>query len=126
MDINKVVFGNFSVGARQSEAKKSEKREEESAKANVGSEAKNFDAEAVFDALNIAGLQNKAQIAHTEKKEVNPSDYLTEDRISDIEAMMGKFEDGVGKIADAIEAELPGFFAADAKNALAAKIFAQE
>ena len=76
--------------------------------------------------MNIAGLQNKAQIAHPEKKEVNPSDYLTEDRISDIEAMMGKFEDGVGKIADAIEAELPGFFAQDTKNALAAKIFAQE
>lgn len=126
MDINKVVFGNFSIGARKGEAKKSETREEESPKANVGGEAKNFDAEAVLDALKIAGLQNKAQIAHPEKKEVNPSDYLTEDRISEIEAMMGKFDDGVSKIADAIEAELPGFFAADAKNALAAKIFAQE
>ena len=125
MDVNKVVFGNFSIGAQKGEAKKSEEREETN-KASVGSEAKNIDSEALFDALNIAGLQNKAQIAHPEKKEVNPSDYLTEDRISDIEAMMGKFEDGVGKIADAIEAELPGFFAADAKNALAAKIFAQE
>ena len=28
MDVNKVVFGNFSIGAQKGEAKKSEKREE--------------------------------------------------------------------------------------------------
>ncbi len=125
MDINKVVFGDFSIGARKNEAKKSETQEEPS-KASVAGEAKSVDAEAVLDALNIAGLQNKAQIARAEKKEIDPSEFLSEERIADIEAMMGKFEDGVDKIANAIEAELPGFFAADAKNALAAKIFAQE
>ena len=125
MDINKVVFGNFGLSAQKNNAKKSEAKEE-AVKANVGGEAKNLDAEAVFNALNIAGLQNKAQIAKAEKKEINPADYLTQDRIADIEAMMGKFEDGVGVVADAIENEFPGFFAADAKNALAAKLYAAE
>jgi len=125
MDINKVTFGNFSIGAKRGNAQRSDEKQE-APKANVGGETKSIDSEALFNAMNIAGLQNKVNISSVERREINPADYLTEDRISDIEAMMGKFEDGVGTIANAIEAELPGFFAEDVKNALAAKIYAEE
>ena len=125
MEINKVTIGNFSVRANTNEAQKQEVKEE-AQKAQKGVEQQNVDAESVFSAMNIAGMQNMAQVSRAERKEVNPADYLSADRIADIEAMMGKFDDGVAKVADAIEQELPGFFAADAKNALAAKIFAAE
>ena len=125
MDINKVVFGNFSMGPQRGRSEKEEVKEEAQTSANVGSEKK-LDAETVYNALDAVAVQNKAQIVQTDKKEVNPADYLSDDRMKDIEAMMGKFENGVGTIADAIEEELPGFFAADIKNALAARIFAQE
>ena len=125
MDINKITFGDFSIGAKRGNAQKSDEKQE-APKASVGGETKSINADALFSAMNIAGLQNKVQISQAERKEVNPSDYLSEERISDIEAMMGKFEDGVGVVANAIENELPGFFAEDTKNALAARIFAAE
>lgn len=126
MEINKVAFGNFSIGAKANNAQKQEVKEEaQKAQAGVGGQ-QSVNAESVFSALNIAGMQNLSQINRSERKEINPADYLSADRIADIEAMMGKFDDGVSKVADTIEQELPGFFAADAKNALAAKIFAGE
>ena len=125
MDINKVTFGEFSIGAKQSRARKEEQNEETEEKSSVAKDVKSIDAEAFLEAMSIAGIQNKAQISRSENKEVNPSDFLDEKRITDIEAMMGKFEDGVSVVANAIESEFPGFFAPDTKNALAAKIFAQ-
>ncbi len=123
--VNKIIIGDFSIGAKKSNAQKQE-AEKEAPKASVGSEEKRIDADALFNAMNIAGMQNKAQITRSESKVVNPADYLTEDRISDIEAMMGEFENGVGAIADVITDEFPGAMAEDAVNALAAKIFAAE
>lgn len=123
MEINKVVFGNFSIGAKANNTQQQEVKDE-AQKAQTGVEQKDAYAESVFSAMNIAGMQNMTQIARAERKEINPADYLSADRIADIEAMMGKFDDGVGTVADTIEQELPGFFAADVKNALAAKIFA--
>ena len=126
MDINKITFGNFSIGSKR-ENLKQEAQKDDSPKANVADvESKKVDSEAFLNAMDIAGIQNKAQITVKENKGINPADFLSEDRISDIEAMMGKFENGVGTIADAIEVEFPGFFAPDTKNALAAKIYAQE
>ena len=129
MEINQVKFGNYSIGTSQSGAKKNEKKEANNTQQNVNqqaAQAKSFDVEAMFNAMNIAGLQNKAQINKTEAKAVNPSDYLSEDRISDIEAMMAEFDSGVNDIANTIEAEFPNVFAQDKKFALAAKVFAQE
>ena len=129
MEINQVKFGNYSIGTSQSGAKKNENREANDTQQNVNQQAfqaNNFDVEAMFSAMNIAGLQNKAQINKAETKAVNPSDYLSEDRISDIEAMMAEFDSGVNEIANTIEAEFPGVFADDKKYALAANIFAQE
>ncbi len=125
MDVNKVTFGNFSIGAKNTNAKKNEQKEEAS-KGIVSGEVQNLEGKDFLNALNIAGMQNIAQISRVERKEVNPADYLSAERVADIEAMMGKFEDGVDSVANVIEQELPGFFAADVKNALAAKIFAQE
>ncbi|MBR2068211.1 MAG: hypothetical protein IJ877_00480 [Candidatus Gastranaerophilales bacterium] len=125
MELNKVVFGNFGLNAQKNNAEKSEAKEE-AVKLNVGSEVKNVDAEAVFNAMNIAGAQNLAFVKPAEKKEIDPAEYLSAGRIADIEAMMGEFEDGVGIYVDALDEELPGFFAADAKYALAAEMFAQE
>ena len=125
MDINKVVFGDYSLGAKSNNAQKLEEQQE-APKASVESETKSVDAEAVFNAMNIAAMQNKAQITQVEKKEVNPADHLAENRIADIEeAMMGKFEDGVNTVANVIREEFP-WLAEDAILALAAKIFAQE
>jgi hypothetical protein len=125
MDINKVVFGNFSLGAKNARPQKNEEKEAPVEEKST-SESKTLDATQVLSALDAAGMQNKLKIAGPERKNVNPLEYLSEDRISDIEAMMGKFENGVNNIADVIENEFPGFFSTDAKNALAAKLYAQE
>ena len=129
MEINQVKFGNYSIGTSQSGAKKNEKKEANDTQQNVGqqqTQSQKFDVEGMFNAMNIAGLQNKAQINKAETKAVNPNDYLSEERINDIEAMMAEFDFGVNEIANTIEAEFPNVFAQDKKLALAAKVFAQE
>ena len=125
MDVNKINFGSYTIGTNRGDNQKDEKSEE---MPNVSTvvETQSVDAQAVLDAMELSGIQNKFGIAKQESKEINPSDFLSEDRILEIEAMMGKFEDGVGIAADAIEKEFPGFFTQDTKNALAAKIYAQE
>lgn len=126
MDINQVKFGSYSIGNSRTGAKEGKKEAQEAKQPQVVNEATNqVSADKVYEALNFQGLQNLAQI-NVAKKEVNPEQYLTEDRIKDIEAMMGKFDDGVNKVANTIDAEFPGFFEEDAKLALAAQIFAQE
>ena len=129
MEINQVKFGNYSIGTSQSGAKKNEKKEANDTQQNVGqqqTQSQKFDVEGMFNAMNIAGLQNKAQINKAETKAVNPNDYLSEERINDIEAMMAEFDFGVNEIANTIEAEFPNVFAQDKKLALAAKVYAQE
>ena len=126
MDINQVRFGSYSIGNPKSGTRK----KEEMPKENLAQEAneggvKKSNADDFFAAMNIAGLQNKANIKLPEQKEINPADYLSDDRISDIEAMMGDFEAGVGQVADVIEVEFPNVFTQAQKQALAANIFAQ-
>lgn len=128
MDVNQVRFGNYSIGNSGVGARKSEGKE----KQEVLPEAKNegvkreVSADEMFSAMNIAGLQNKAQININSRAEINPMDYLSEDRIKDIEAMMGKFESGVNQVADVIEAEFPNALSQQDKLALAANIYAAE
>ena len=127
MDINQVRFGNYSIGNHQASSKNDEnklgEKSQNEAKANVASE-KNPDG--VRSALNIAGVQNMAQINVAAKKEVNPAAHLSADRMADIEAMMADFELGVNQIADALEDEFPGMLSDEKKMALAAQIFAQD
>ena len=124
MEIKNVTFGSYSLGANKGNIERGEEQKE-APQVAVAGEKEDLKSEAVLDAMSIVGAQNKALITQTERKEINPADYLDQDRISDIEAMMGKFEDGVNVVADTIEKEFPGFFAEDTKNALAAKIYAQ-
>ena len=112
----------YEIISKNDENKLGEKSQNE-AKANVASE-KNPDG--VMSALNIAGMQNMAQINVAAKKEVNPADHLSADRMADIEAMMADFELGVNQIADALEDEFPGMLSDEKKMALAAQIFAQD
>lgn len=127
MDINQVRFGNYSIGSNQTSAKKNNDKLNEQAKEEVKTQvAQEKSADGVMSALNIAGMQNLAQVNVVAKKEVNPTDYLSEDRIADIEAMMGGFELGVNQIADVIEDEFPGMLSNEQKMALAAQIFDQE
>ena len=127
MDINQVKFGSYTIGnPKGGAAKKSESEASETQTQNQHSDAKQVNPEAMFNALNIAGMQNMIQINKPGIKEVNPADYLSQDRISDIEAMMAGFEAGVDEIANTIEIEFPGMFAPDQRNALAASIYAAE
>ena len=126
MDINQVRFGSYSIGNPRPNANNSNKSEEKPAEVKNESVQSSVNAEDMFSAMNIAGLQNKAQINIGQNKEVNPMDYLSEERISDIEAMMGAFDSGVENVANVIETEFPGMFAESQKNALAARIFAGE
>ena len=129
MDINQVRFGSYSIGNSSIGAKKSEGKQKQE---QVAQEAKNegvkkeVSPDELFSAMNIAGLQNKAQININSRAELNPADYLSEDRIKDIEAMMGKFESGVSQVADMIEAEFPSALSQQDKLALAANIYAAE
>ena len=127
MDINQVKFGSYSIGTSFNGTQKKESKEagETQVGVNQQNQAKQIDVDGMFNAMNIAGLQNKAQINRAETKTVNPSDYLSEDRIKDIEAMMAGFDSGVNTVANTIEQEFPGVFADSQKFALAAQIFAK-
>ena len=126
MDVNQVRFGNYTIGnSRANLSKKEEGKKENIQQQPQVQEGVKVSAEDFYSAMNIAALQNKAQIA-VNKKEINPADYLSPERISDIEAAMGRFDSGVNRVADTIEQEFPGMFAPDAKLALAAQVFSRE
>ena len=129
MDVNQVRFGNYTIGSSQAHLGKKEEAQKESVQqqeVKSSSDTQKMSADDFFNAMNISGLQNRAQISSIAKKEVNPSDYLSEDRIRDIQAMMGKFENGVNQVADVIEAEFPNALSQQDKLALAANIYAAE
>ena len=127
-EVNNVRFGNYSIGNSQSgNAKGSEgqvdKNDTNSAQQQTQS---SYDPNNVLTAMGNMGAYNMISINKSEAQAVNPSDYLDDGRISDIEAMMAEFEAGVDEIALSIEDEFPGMFSQEQKNALAAGIFAQE
>lgn len=124
--VSNVRIGNYSIGNPQGgSTNRNEADASNTQTQNQQAQPQNFDVESYFSALGMVGAQNMAFISKTDKVP-NPSDYLSDERISDIEAAMAEFESGVDEIANTIEAEFPGMFAADQKNALAAEIFAAE
>ena len=127
MDIGQVRFGNYSVGNPKGNIGAKQEQGSEKTQANNNAETQQtMSADKFFEALDIQGAQNKAQINATTKKEINPLDYLSQDRIDDIEAAMAGFENGVNQIANMIEQEFPNLFAEDKKYSLAAQVFAKE
>jgi len=131
MDINQVRFGNYSIGNPNGGAKKSEAKAQENPQPQVAAEGtqKEFNVDNMFNAMNIAGTQNKANINFTAKKEFDINDiskYVDVDSQARIESMMAGFDAGVTAAANTIDAEFPGLFADADKYALAAHVAAQE
>ena len=126
MEINQVRFGNYTIG---NSAPRNQNREQQPAEETAvqvsGENTKSVDRDDLLNAMDLVGLQNKPQVGSAGVKDVNPADFLSGDRISDIEAMMAEFESGVGAIEQVIMEEFPELSEAETK-ALAARIFAQE
>ena len=127
-DINQIRFENQSIGTTQNGVGKSGEKDAKSPEpqANAKESDRKFDADAMFSAMNIVGMQNFAQINRAQVQNVDPTKYLDENRISDIEAAMAEFENGVDLIAQTIEAEFPNSFSDEQKYALAATVYAAE
>ena len=127
-EVNNVRFGSYSIGNPQGEGAKGKKGEVEENSTNTAQQQGQsaYDPSNVLAAMGNFGAYNMIGINKSEAKAINPSDYLDDGRISDIEAMMAEFEAGVDEIALSIESEFPGMFTQAQKNALAAGIFAQE
>lgn len=134
MDINQVRFGNYTIGNSQANLGK----KEETKKGDVEQNAQTnnlpkISADDFYSAMNIAGLQNKAQI-NVAKKDLSTQEgvdaliakYSTPEQIKNIEAMMNRFDSGVEKTADVIDQEFGGIFKPADKFALAAKVFASQ
>jgi len=127
MDINQVQFGgSYSIGNSRPETKKQEEKKTEVAQKEVPSANTEANADKIFEAMNLDGLYFKNQIQQSQTKEVNPSDYLSDDRIGDIEAAMAEFESGVNNIASVIAQEFGSSISSEYANELAAKIYAGE
>ena len=124
MDVNNVRFGNYSIGNSNARQLKDEQKpaEEKTTEAKQNQNAF-INPDKAMDVLAAQGMMNMAQVDYVSRKEVNPTDYLSEDRIADIEAMMGKFDSGVNEIADVIGNEIP--LSPANRLALAAHIFAE-
>lgn len=123
MEVNQVRFGNYTIGnSTPRQQKKGEKAEQEAQAQVSAGEVKSVNREDLLNAMDMVALQNKPQV---NSKELNPAELLSEERMTDIEAMMAEFESGVNEIAAAIGQEFPEMSEAS-KNALAARIFAQE
>lgn len=127
MDVNQVRFGEYYIGTSSGRNANRERKAEKEGQQSVQTQAMpSADREDILNALDISGAQNLAFVSKTEVQAPNPADYLDEARISDIEAMMAEFDNGVNQVADIIEAEFPNMFAPDVKNSMAARIFAAE
>ena len=126
MEVNQVRFGNYTIGnSPQRQQQREEQPAEELQVQPSEGNSKSVNRDDLLNAMNMVGLQNLPQVTSAGTKEVNPAEFLDEGRIADIEAMMAEFETGVNEIADVIGEELPELSEAN-KNALAARIFAQE
>ena len=126
---NRIGLGSQSIGNQASATAQKGKQEANETQQNTTAQAQNaqdFDEKNFFNALNFVSQQNMVQINRPQTMAVEPTNYLSEERISDIEAMMAEFDSGVSNIANTIEAEFPEVFDEASKNALAARIFANE
>ena len=127
-EVNNVRLGDYSIANSQGGKAKAEdgKSNENLANSTQQQTQSSYDPSNVLAAMDNMSAYNMISINKPEAQVVNPSDYLDDGRISDIEAMMAEFEAGVDEIALSIEDEFPGMFDEAQKNALAAGIFAQE
>ena len=98
-DVSKISFqalNNTNLPKKEVEKKEAQKEEPEKAQVNVDYKA----PEEVMNALNLSGAQNKALLG---VNTVDPTKYLTPDRIKSIETSMGVFDSKVQNTKKAIE-----------------------
>ena len=112
--------GNYGYYQNDNSNKKAE--ENNFHQASVAPEAKSADPSKVLDALSFMGAQNFVKVAG--KAPVNPSDFLSGDRIKRIEGLMKLFLEGKEKNDDAIKNEFGNMFCEDKVYVLAANAFA--
>ena len=127
-EVNNVRFGNYSIGnPQQGSQKKANEGQvgQESAQPQNQTQS-TFNPDSVMSALGNMGAYNLISINKAEAQAVNPADYLSEERMSDIEAMMAEFEAGVNQYVSVLEDEFSGAMTPAQMNALAAQIYAQE
>lgn len=127
MEVNQVRFGNYTIGnsGAKNAKKQPQQSNEEIVMLSSDKKAETLSGEKVLDAMNAMGIQNRPQINTVGNKEVNPSEFLSEERMEEIEAMMKGFENGVNQVKDVLSKEFPQISESN-KNALAARIFARE
>lgn len=126
--VNNVRIGNSSIGNAYSKNSKSKKDELIDTAQNQQQQTKSsYNPDDVLAAMGLEGSYNMMNINKTNSKgSVDPTKYLSEERISDIEAGMAEFESGVNEALLVLENEFPGMFTEEQKYALAAQIFAAE
>ncbi len=125
-EVNNVRFGNYSIGNSQSGKPKAKEGEVNQGSTSVAQEQtqSKFNPDGVMNALGAMGAYNLISINKADTQAINPSDYLDEGRISDIEAMMAEFEAGVNEYAVVLEEEFSGALTQPQINALAAQMYA--
>ena len=126
MEINQVRFGNYTIGnPTQRNNQKDETTAQEEQQPQVAQEpSRSVSGDDLLSAMDMVSLQNRPQINSTGTKGVDPTEFLNEERIADIEAMMAEFESGVNAAAQVIGEEFPELSEANV-NALAARFFAE-
>ncbi len=96
---------NFYVNNQSVKKENDSKKAEENNVVPQNTINESKDPEAIFEAMQMSAIQNKA-IAFG--KFVNPKDYLSEDRIKDIETSMGAFEGNTETTKAAMDTEFKG------------------
>ena len=123
MDINQVKFGSYSIGNGSfGTNNKNDKPEQVQQPVANGEQVQSLNANEVYNAMHLMGLQNMSVIS-ANPKEIDPSKYIDEKRVSEIEAMMAEFDAGVEQTASILDEEFPGMLTEVEKYALAASIY---
>ncbi len=96
---------NFYVQAKAQKEEKKAQKEQDAPQVAGNENVQHKDPNAIFDAMQITAMQNKA-VAFGNL--INPRDYLSEDRIKDIEASMGVFESNTESVKAQFDSEFQG------------------
>jgi len=97
---------NFFIQSKAAKKEKEEAKTEQKPVENLASQAQAKNPDAILDAMQINAMQNKAlAFSKLNNPTINPADYLSADRIADIEASMAKFEAGVEDTLEAFDNE---------------------
>ena len=128
-EVNRIGWANTAIGnglfANNSKTKPEAEAEKQSTAFNQNLNS-TVSPEDVLSAMQNLGAYNFINVNKTEAQTIDPTKYLSEERIAEIEAMMAEFDSGVEEVAAIIGKELPEDVSQATKNALAASIYAQE